>query len=339
MSLNEQLSRPFLYEPGAERGEAVLRRGRNVVQTLADALEQLHCSLDEQFVAACELIHSAQRQLVVSGMGKSGIIARKIAATFASTGTPAVFVHPAEAAHGDLGMLAVGDVVLVLSNSGNTPELRPVLNYARRIGLPVIAAASSPGSMIMMMADVAIIMPKVREACAANIAPTSSTTMQLALGDALAMAVMDMKGIAREHLGLMHPGGAIGLQLTRVDEIMHCAAAPLLVSETADMREVVSVMTSGRQGLAGVVNGAGSLVGVITDGDIRRHFDNLATTQVAAIMTPSPKLVTSDMLGGDALGLLNDHAITAAFVVEASDPRCRPIGVIHMHDLVRYGLG
>lgn len=314
-------------------------RGRDVVQALADALAMLNDALDHRFVAACEVIVSVRRQLVVTGMGKSGIIARKIAATFASTGTPAVYVHPAEAAHGDLGALAAGDVMLVLSNSGNTPELRPILNYARRMGIPIIGAASSAESLVMDLADVAIPMPRVREACAANIAPTTSTAMQLALGDALAMAVMDMRGITREQLGLMHPGGAIGLQLSRVDEIMHPSRNLPLLGPDAAIGEVVCAITSGRHGLAGVVDGAGDLIGVITDGDLRRHFDDPKTISAGEIMNPAPKSVSADMLGTDALALLNRHAITAAFVVDRAEGGCRPMGIIHMHDLVRSGLG
>jgi arabinose-5-phosphate isomerase len=338
MNPPRQNPRRFLHLAAGERADGVLGRGRDVVQTLAASLALLGESLDHQFVAACELILAARRQLVVTGMGKSGIIGRKIAATFASTGTPAVFVHPAEAAHGDLGIVAPGDVLLVLSNSGNTPELRPVLNYARRLGLSIIGVASAERSMVMEMADVRIVTPQVREACAANIAPTSSTAVQLALGDALAMAVMDMRGITREDLGLMHPGGAIGLQLSRVDEIMHHAADLPLVGAGATMRDVVSVITSGRQGMCGVVDGGGFLIGVITDGDLRRHVDELRGATAGAIMNPAPRSVTPDMLGADVLGFLNQHAISAAFVVRHDADGVRPVGVVHMHDLVRYGL-
>lgn len=338
MTSTKQQSRPFLHLAVGERAEGVLSRGREVVQDLAAALSLLDKALDHQFVAACELILEAHRQLVVTGMGKSGIIGRKIAATFASTGTPAIFVHPAEAAHGDLGMIGPGDVLLVLSNSGNTSELRPVLNYARRLGLSIIGVASAARSMVMDLADVRIVTPQVREACAANIAPTSSTAVQLALGDALAMAVMDMRGTTREQLGLTHPGGAIGLQLSRVDEIMHPTDKLPLVGAGATIRDVVSVITSGRQGLCGVVDGAGRLIGVITDGDLRRHFDDPKTTQAGEIMNPSPRSVTSDMLGVDALAVLNRSAVTAAFVIAPDDSAGRPIGIIHMHDLVRHGL-
>ncbi|MFC3173266.1 SIS domain-containing protein [Novosphingobium bradum] len=339
MKINNNLPRQFLHLADSGRADDVLGRGREVVQILAGALALLDEALDHQFVAASELIAAGRRQVVVTGMGKSGIIARKIAATFASTGTPAVFVHPSEAAHGDLGTLAPGDILLVLSNSGNTPELRPILNYSRRLAIPIIAAASSPDSMIMDMADVPILLPRVREACAANIAPTSSTAMQLALGDALAMAVMDMRGITREQLGLTHPGGAIGLQLSRVDEIMQTASALPLLGRRAPIGDVVCTISSGRHGLAGVLDEAGHLIGVISDGDLRRHFDDPGTTCAEEIMNPAPRSVTADMLGADALALLNRNAITAAFVVDTAQGGCKPIGIIHMHDLVRHGLG
>jgi len=338
MSESRRQSRPYLHLAEPARSECVLGRGKEVVRILANALSLLDEALDHRFVAACELIVAVRRQLVVTGMGKSGIIARKIAATFSSTGTPAVFIHPGEAAHGDLGTLAAGDVLLVLSNSGNTPELRPILNYARRLEIPIIAAASSPDSMIMDLADVPILIPSVREACAVNIAPTSSTAMQLALGDALAMAVMDMRGITREQLGLMHPGGTIGLRLARVDEIMASGAALPLVGRHAPIGEVVVTITSGRQGLAGVVDEAGDLIGVITDGDLRRHYSDPRDTSAGEIMTGAPKSLTPEMLGTDALALFNRHAITAAFVVDRDAGGCRPVGIIHMHDLVRHGL-
>ena len=194
----------------------ILERGRDVVRIEADALGLLHAALDNSFVQACRTIKGAARQLVITGMGKSGHIGRKVAATFAATGTPAIFVHPGEAAHGDLGMLARGDVLLVLSNSGNTSELRAILNYARKGGIPIIGMASRRNSLVGELADVTLLLPKVREACAVNVAPTTSTTLQLALGDALAMAVMDMRGITKSWLRMVHPAGSIGLALAPV---------------------------------------------------------------------------------------------------------------------------
>ena len=270
-------------------------------------------------------------------MGKSGHIARKIAATFSATGTPAVFVHPGEASHGDLGMLVHEDVLLILSNSGNTAELRPLLKFARNKGIRIIGIASRRNSLVMEYADIPIVLPTVREACPVNVAPTASTTMQLALGDALAMTVMDMRGVSRNHLKDIHPGGAIGLRLTPVGEIMYGKDRLPLVSQAAGMSDVISVMTSGRFGMAGVVDASDRLVGIITDGDIRRHFSVLPTAIAAEVMTRAPKTLPSTMIAADALAFLNDTKITSAFILDEKDEG-RPVGIIGIHDLLRYGL-
>lgn len=316
-----------------------LSRAREVIGVEEAGLHQLAESLDGSFVAACEAIRVLRRQLVITGMGKSGHIARKIAATFAATGTPAIFVHPGEAGHGDLGMLAKGDVLLVLSNSGNTSELRPILNFARREGIPIIGVASRRNSLVIELADVPLLLPKVKEACSVNIAPTTSTTMQLALGDALAMTVMDMRGVSKNHLRSLHPAGSIGLALTPVSDLMHADERLPLVHRDAGMPEAISVMTVGCFGLAGVVDNAGTLVGIITDGDLRRRFGTLTTAFAHEVMTQSPKLIPADMPAGEALVFLNDNQITAAFVVEdlTAGPQL-PLGIIHIHDLLRHGL-
>lgn len=317
----------------------ILERGRQVVRIEADALGLLDAALDDTFVQACQIINGASRQLVITGMGKSGHIGRKVAATFAATGTPAIFIHPGEAAHGDLGMLAQGDVLLVLSNSGNTSELRAILNYARKGGIPIIGMASRRSSLVGDLADVTLLLPKVREACAVNVAPTTSTTLQLALGDALAMAVMDMRGVSKNWLRAVHPAGSIGLALAPVADIMHGAERLPLVRDKACMPEVISVMTQGCFGLAGVVDAAGALVGVITDGDLRRRFSMLGSACADEVMTPAPKVLPAEMPAGEALMILNDHQITAAFVVEdAAIPTPLPLGIIHIHDLLRVGL-
>lgn len=319
--------------------ESIAERGRDVIRTEAAALAELEEWVGDAFAAACELILKVERRLVVTGMGKSGHIARKIAATFAATGTPSIFIHPSEAAHGDLGMIDHGDVLLVLSNSGNTPELRAVLHYGRKMRVPIIGMASRPNSLVIELADIALLLPKVREACAANVAPTTSTTMQLTLGDALAMAVMDMRGITTDHLRALHPAGAIGLSLTPVSDLMHGPERMPLVARDEEMAQAVSVMTCGCFGLAGVIDDTGRLVGVITDGDLRRRFGILPMAFAHEVMTPSPKMIPAEMLAGDALQFLSDNHITAAFVVE--DPSLGaqpPLGIIHIHDLLRFGL-
>lgn len=319
---------------------AIVTRGREVVRIEAEALARLGETLDDSFVTACEAILHTARRVVVTGMGKSGHIARKIAATLAATGTPATFVHPAEAAHGDLGMVVRGDTLIVISNSGNTSELRPILLHGKRLGVPVIGIASRRESLVMEHATIRLILPAMREACAANIAPTTSTTMQLALGDALAMAVMDMRGITSDSLRELHPGGAIGLRLTPVRELMHGDARLPLVTGDAALPDAIFLMTSGGFGMVGVIDEAGNLLGVITDGDLRRHFDALFTARAADIMTPSPKMIAVDMLAEDALLFLNENKITAAFVMERRDATApnKPVGIVHIHDFVRLGL-
>lgn len=325
----------------AEKNFNMLEIGKSVLLKEAAALLKLEQALDGTFVAACSTIHQqTTRQLVVTGLGKSGHIARKIAATFAATGTPAIFVHPSEAGHGDMGMIAKGDVLLVLSNSGNTPELHAVMHYARDLGVPIVGMASGPKSKVIQFADIALLLPNVKEACPENIAPTTSTTMQLALGDALAMAVMEMRGVTRKDLHKLHPAGIIGLAMTEVREIMTTDPDRYpLVSDQAGIPETLSVMTSGCFGMAGVLDASGALLGVITDGDLRRHFSILGTALAHQVMTPAPKVISANMLADEALIFLNNHKISAAFVVEDRLAGLhKPVGVIHIHDLLRLGL-
>ena len=321
--------------------EALIRRGAEVINAEASALHLLAESLEQSFVRACEEIVACTGRVIVSGMGKSGHIARKWAATMAATGTPAFFVHPAEAAHGDLGMLVRGDVLVMISNSGNTAEIRPLLRYAEKIGVTIIGVAAQADSVLIRAADVKICLPKLREACPANIAPTTSTTLQLALGDAIAMCLMDIRGFSRDGLKALHPGGSLGLRLTPVADIMHGPDRMPLVSPQAEMREVILTMTSSGFGTAGVVDAASRLIGVITDGDIRRHFDQLATATAEDVMTPEPKTVLSNVLAEEALHFLNENKIICAFVIAPHAPVNThvPIGIIHVHDFLRLGLG
>ena len=317
----------------------LIAQGRGVIRVEAEALAMLEQTIDVHFAKACRVITGARRQLVVTGMGKSGLIARKIAASFTATGTHAIFVHPAEAAHGDLGNLGPGDVLLAISNSGRTPELRPMVAHATRSGVPVIAIGSNPASPLMEMADIALVLPAAREACPENVAPTTSTTLQLALGDALVIAVMDLRGITREHLRVLHPGGTIGLELTPVTEMMHSGEELPLVAGGATIADAISCMTCGRFGIAGVLDGAGALAGVISDGDLRRNFARLTQGTAIDIATRSPRTIAPDMLAAEALRFLNAHKITAAFIVETQAGAPVPLGIVHIHDLLRAGLG
>lgn len=320
--------------------ENTLQRGIEVIRTEAAALDLMASALDENFILTCDAILGAHGRVVITGMGKSGHIGRKWAATLSATGTPALYVHPAEAAHGDLGMLIKGDVLIVISNSGNTSELQALLRYAKEVGAPVIGVASRTDSLVMRNADIKLCLPAAREACRANFAPTTSTTMQLALGDAIAMAVMDLRGFSVGGMQALHPGGSLGLRLTQVREIMHSSARVPLVERSTPMRDVILTMTSMGFGIAGVVDSAGRLVGAITDGDLRRHFKDLGAGTAEEVMTTNPVTVDADMFAEDALQVLNDNKITGAFVIEPNTPVNTnvPIGIVHIHDFLRLGL-
>ena len=293
--------------------------------------------LGEAIADAVALIASASGRVIVSGMGKSGHVGRKIASTLASTGTPASFVHPAEASHGDLGMITPQDVVLMLSNSGESAELRDMLDYTKRFAVPLIAICSQPESSLAQAAKVVLLCPQALEACPNGLAPTTSTLLQLALGDALAIALLEDKGFSQAAFREFHPGGKLGAQLKHVREIMHSGdALPLLKSGSA-MSEALVVMSAKSFGCLGVVDGLGVLIGIITDGDLRRHMSpSLLQQSVDDIMTAKPKIITPEMLASEALERLNAAKITSVFVV---DETARPVGLVHIHDLLRIGVG
>lgn len=315
----------------------ILDRGREVLDVEAQALTLLRDALDEDFARAVELIMATQGRVIVSGMGKSGHIARKMAATFASTGTPAIFVHPGEAAHGDLGMVLAGDLMVVLSNSGATPELGPIMTYARGLGCPIIAISAQRHSPMARLASAAIILPKVRETCPVNISPTTSTTLMLAIGDALAVATMTMRGITRAELERLHPGGQIGQRLQPVNSFMHAGDRLPLVTSTTPMREVLVIMTEKSLGIAGVLDARGRLVGTITDGDLRRNIDRLLNSNAGDVMARHPKTVPDGTYAEDAKAILAANKITALFVMGHDRPDT-PIGLVHIHDFHRIGM-
>jgi arabinose-5-phosphate isomerase len=309
-----------------------------VLATEAEGLHALAAALDGGFTRAVGLLLGATGRVVVSGMGKSGHVARKIAATLASTGTPALFVHPAEASHGDLGMIVPGDAVLALSNSGETAELADLIAHARRFGLPLVAITGRAGSTLATAASVALVLPPAREACPLGLAPTTSTTMQLALGDALAVALIARRGFGAADFRKFHPGGKLGAQLRRVRDLMHIGAALPLATPATPMPDALVLMTEKRFGCLGVVNDAGRLVGIMTDGDLRRAMGpDLLSREVAAVMTPSPRTIGPEALAAEALHLMNapERPITALFVVDAAG---RPAGILHIHDLLRAGV-
>jgi arabinose-5-phosphate isomerase len=317
----------------------ILEQGRNVIAIEAEGLNSLRECLDTAFVAAAKALLTLKGRAIVSGLGKSGHVARKIAATLASTGTSASFVHAAEAAHGDMGMISRQDLVILLSNSGETTELVPIIQHVARLRVPLIGISAAPESMLMRSATIPLAIPAMPEACPVGVAPTTSTTMMLALGDALAMVVMNERGFSRDDFRLFHPGGSLGLRLMKVSEIMHRGERlPLVRPETA-MPEVVMTMTSKSFGIAGVVDERDRLIGVITDGDLRRNLDRLMSAQARHVMTEEPQAIRASTTAEDALRHLNLAKVTALFVIsdDATDDRI-PIGLVNVHDFLRLGL-
>ena len=323
------------------RRDADVRAARRVLRFAGEALASLSENLGPEFSEAIDLLVAVRGRVVVSGMGKSGHVGRKIAATFSSTGTPAQFVHPAEASHGDLGALTKADALLMLSNSGDTEELADLITYAKRFAIPLIGVASNADSTLIAAADVALVLPKAQEACPMGLAPTTSTTQMLALGDALAVALMERRGFSADQYRDLHPAGALGRALIRVLDIMHAdGKLPLALPDTV-MRDVLITMTAGGFGIAGVVDGEGTLIGIITDGDLRRHMEpDLLTRKAREVMTSSPRTVSPEMLAAEALAFMNNGTpkVTSLFVVEADAEVRRPVGILHVHDCLRAGL-
>ena len=317
-----------------------LDEARRVIGAGAAALEALAAGLTSVFSEAVDIILGARGRVVVSGMGKSGHVARKIAATFASTGTPAQFVHPAEASHGDLGMLTRDDVALVLSNSGETPELAHLVSHVRRYKIPLIAMATDPDSTLMRAAGVALPLPSVEEACPLGFAPTTSTTAAAGLGDALAVAVMQRRTFTPEHFRMLHPGGRLGERLLAVRDLMHAGDAVPLVMESAPMSEALLTMSAKGFGVTGVTDQGGALVGVISDGDIRRSMDGLLEHRAGDVATRDPKVMPPDALAADALRVMNERKVLCLFAVEAADGAdgMQPVGLLHIHDCLRAGV-
>lgn len=311
---------------------------RRVINIESQALQQLADGLDDSFDRAIETLLNAPGRVIISGMGKSGHIARKIAATFASTGTPAHFVHPAEASHGDLGMMAQGDVALVLSNSGETPELADLVAYTRRFGIPLIGVASRADSTLLKQSDVALVLPAAPEACGTGIVPTTSTTMTLALGDALAVALMEHREFTPEHFRDFHPGGKLGARLSKVRDLMHDGDALPTVELNAPMSDTLIEISQKGFGVAGVTDADGRLTGIITDGDLRRHMDGLLSLTAADVMTADPTTIAPGALAEEAVAIMNQRKITCLFVVNPENGQ-RAEGLLHIHDCLRVGLG
>lgn len=315
------------------------RVAHRVLNLEADGLRALADTLGDNFGEAVQILAKVAGRAIVSGMGKSGHVARKIAATFASTGAPSQFVHPGEASHGDMGMITRDDAALLLSNSGETAELKDLVAYTRRFSIPMIGISSRAGSSLLEAADVALLLPPTPEACPMGLAPTTSTTMMMALGDALAVALMESKGFSPDQYQVLHPGGSLGQSLIRVDDIMHTGdALPLVRGETL-MSDVLLVMTAKGFGCAGVCDPNGRIEGVITDGDLRRHMNSelkskLLDLRAEQVMTANPKSIRRSALAAEALGIMNASAITCLFVLEGE----APVGILHVQDCLRAGV-
>ncbi|MRR33099.1 KpsF/GutQ family sugar-phosphate isomerase [bacterium] len=319
----------------------ILQEAKRVIRVEAEALLALADSLNGEFTRSVELILSSHGRVVVTGMGKSGIICQKIASTLASTGTPAFFLHPAEGIHGDLGMIMKGDVVIAVSNSGETEEVVRILPVIKRLGAKLIAMSGNRESALARTADIFLEISIKEEACPLGLAPTASTTATLAMGDALAVALLVERGFSAEDFALFHPGGSLGKKLLlRVEDLMHTGEAVPLVAEESLMREALFVITSRGLGITGVVDQTGSLVGVITDGDLRRALEkggDILNATAGALMTANPKRISSGDLAARALQRMEEHSITSLFVF-TGDQADKPVGIIHLHDLLKAGL-
>lgn len=312
-----------------------LEAGRRVLALGAQGLVELSRSLGAPFVEAVDTLYRTAGKAVVSGMGKSGHVANKIAATLASTGTPAFYVHPAEASHGDLGMISGGDTLILLSNSGETEELRDLVAYARLRGTRLIAIVGRQDSSLAEAADIVLALPGAPEACPLGLAPTTSTTMMMALGDALAVSLMQRRGFSEDHFQVLHPRGRLGRRFVKVEDIMHAGEALPLVGPDLPMSRAILVMTEKRFGLVGVTDSDGHLVGVVTDGDLARHMgEDLLRRRAGEIMTRTPKTIRPKALAAEALGYMNANKITCLFVLDGK----RPLGILHVHDILRAGI-
>jgi arabinose-5-phosphate isomerase len=312
-----------------------LSSARRVLDLEIAGLKELSASLDEGFSAALDLLENISGRIVVTGMGKSGHIACKIAATLASTGAPAIFVHPGEASHGDLGMITTNDAVLALSNSGETSELADLVAYTKRFEIPLIAITGGDGSALAKAATVALVYPASQEGCPMGLAPTTSTTVTLALGDAIAVALLERNGFSPADFHALHPGGKLGQRLLKVLDIMHAGDALPLVTPATSMADAILEMTTKSFGCVGVIDDGGQLLGVVTDGDLRRHMSaDLLSLTVDDILTTGGKTIRAEALASEAVHLMNVSKITNVFVVENN----KPVGILHIHDCLRAGV-
>lgn len=324
-----------------DRSRTLALRAARILSIEADGIHRVRERLDENFSRAVDILLRAPGKVVLTGVGKSGLIGRKIAATIASTGTPAFFLHPVEGMHGDIGMVRSGDVVIALSNSGETGEIVRLLPVFKRLGLPLIAITGAPDSTLARHADASLDAGVQEEACPLGLAPTASTTAALALGDALAVVLFEEKGFSDQDFALLHPGGALGRRLRTVEDIMHRGEDIPLVRQETPLQEALFTISAKRLGVTGVVNGSGTLLGVITDGDLRRAMErgiDLYSTRAEEVMTRNPKRLSSSEIAASALRKMEEFSITSLFVFDEDDPE-KLVGIVHVHDLLKAGVG
>ncbi|MBU6338820.1 MAG: KpsF/GutQ family sugar-phosphate isomerase [Rickettsiales bacterium] len=318
--------------------KSYIESARRTIETEIEGLNSLFSCFDENYIKAIDLILNCKGRVILSGMGKSGHVANKIAATLASTGTPAFFIHPGEASHGDLGMITKDDVVILLSNSGETKELKDIIFYCRRFEIPIIGMVRRAESELVNSSTIAFVLSKIPEANKVN-APTTSTTMMLALGDAIAVSLIEAKGFNDEHFGVFHPGGKLGAAFVRVREIMRKNSHIPIVKENMKMSEVLIEITSKHLGCTAVIDANNELIGIITDGDLRRHISNDFLNQTAKeVMTKKPILIDSEMLAVDAIAVMNKKSITSLFVVDEKSNKKKVTGILHIHDCLKSGI-
>ena len=332
-------SKPLMESSGTVSANAAVQSALRTLDAEGSGITAISAALQSDlgasFAGAADLIRNAKGRLIVTGLGKSGHIGRKIAATFASTGTPAFFVHAAEAGHGDLGMITADDVIMALSWSGEQPEMKNLITYAKRFRIPLIAMTADRDSTLSKAADIALTLPKAREACPHNLAPTTSSLMMLALGDALAIALLEGRGFSSVDFGVLHPGGKLGAMLKYARDLMHSGDAVPLKPLGTRMSDALVEMSSKGFGCVGIVDARGVIVGIVTDGDLRRHMrPDLMTALVDDVMTKNPKTIPRGLLASEALEILNSSKITALIVTDAS----RPVGIVHLHDILRAGV-
>ena len=337
MRVTTSAAGPIAHDARTHEGD--FDAARRVLDCASEAIRDLGAGLGDEFSLAVDIILNVKGRVIVSGMGKSGHIARKIAATLASTGTPAQFIHPAEASHGDLGAVTRADALLMLSNSGETQELSHLITVAKRFSIPLVGVASRGDSALLRASDVALVLPKAREACPMGLAPTTSTTLMLVLGDALAVALMERRGFTPDQYRELHPGGSLGKALVRVSDIMHTGEEMPLVGEGSAMGDALIEMTAKRFGCVGIVDDSGRLAGIFTDGDLARRMDaKLLQHRIGEVMTKQPKVIEPGQLAAEAVAKMNAHKITVLFVANVADGNGAPLGILHMHDCLKAGL-